>query len=121
MGLSISWAALLTGTQAHALGDRLSKFCPFRARLYSHQASTIDLATGGKVSMSLKECSPPGKPGSGRRLPTARVCPAVHVQHLAGDGSRLSKVNNSVGNVLRLRDYPHGRQSFHIVLRSVLM
>ncbi len=42
------------------------------------------------------------------RLPPARVRTAVHVQHLSGDVTSFSEVNDSIGNVLRFRDNAHG-------------
>src|SRR5271156_3003799 len=46
---------------------------------------------------------------------------AVHVQHLSGDVASFGKVNDSVGNVLRLRNRPHGRESLHNVLFARVM
>jgi hypothetical protein len=40
-------------------------------------------------------------------LPPARVRTTVHVQDLPGDVTRLRQINDSIGNVLRLRDDTH--------------
>ena len=47
------------------------------------------------------------------RLPPARVSAAIHVQYLSGDVASLREVNDGIGNVLRLRDRTHGRESLH--------
>jgi hypothetical protein len=47
------------------------------------------------------------------RLPPARVGAAIHVQYLSGDVASLREVNDGIGNVLRIGDRTHGRESLH--------
>src|ERR1700677_4368928 len=48
-------------------------------------------------------------------LPATCVRTAVYVQHRSGDVAGFSEVNDSLGNVLLLRNHTHGRESLHKV------
>ena len=54
-------------------------------------------------------------------LPPACVRTAVHVQHLAGDMASFSQINDSLSDVLRVRDRAHRGKGLHEVPRSVLV